>query len=59
MVTHGDPVMAMAMVLKEIQRHQPDVLGLCEVDRFDDFATDLASDGYEGTFKRKRHLAAF
>ena len=42
------------MASQEIQRHQPDILGLCEVDRFDDLEVDLADDGYEGTYKRKR-----
>ena len=44
------------MKSQEIQKHQPDILGLCEVDRFDDLEVNLADDGYEGTYKRKRTL---
>ncbi|CAL1171608.1 unnamed protein product [Cladocopium goreaui] len=46
-----------AKILEEIQKHQPDILGLCEVDRFDDLEVNLADDGYEGTYKRKRSPA--
>eukprot|EP00435_Cladocopium_sp_Y103_P057585 s15_g19.t2 len=47
----------MKFTWQEIQKHQPDILGLCEVDRFEDFEVDLADDGYEGTYKRKRSPA--
>ena len=40
---------------EEIRKYQPDVLGLCEVDHFEEMEKNLAQDGYDGTYKRKRH----
>ena len=38
-------------------RYEPDILGLCEVDHFEDFfEPELEAAGFQGTFKRKRVL---
>ncbi|CAJ1398899.1 unnamed protein product [Effrenium voratum] len=45
-------------VLEELLRYEPDVMGLCEVDHFEDFfEPELKAKGYQGTFKRKRSPA--
>ncbi|CAE7836527.1 NOCT, partial [Symbiodinium microadriaticum] len=45
-------------VKEEILRHDADIVGLCEVDHFDDFfEPELERAGFQGTFKRKRSPA--
>ena len=42
---------------QEILCYEPDVLGLCEVDRFEELEEELQQLGYEGSYKRKRRSA--
>ncbi|CAK9085185.1 Nocturnin (Carbon catabolite repression 4-like protein) [Durusdinium trenchii] len=42
---------------QELEAYQPDLFGLCEVDRFEDLQADFAQLGFQGTFKRKRSPA--
>lgn len=40
---------------QELTRHECDIIGLCEVDRYDDFYRPvLTQHGFDGLFKRKR-----
>ena len=41
----------------ELTRHGCDVVGLCEVDRFEDFEAMLVPQGYGAAFRRKRSPA--
>lgn len=43
---------------RELLRHQCDVIGLCEVDQYEEFFEPaLEQQGYKGTFRRKRSPA--
>ena len=42
---------------EELLQYDADILGLCEVDHFDDFfEPELGAAGFHGTFKRKRRF---